>query len=421
MRIEYCVFLHNTPYAIRNTKLMLLISICVAKQNSFCYTLAMNETGLNLKIVESIKDIPQDDWNRLFGNELIEGYGYHKTIEESNIGDFEIKYLIGLKKESINLIIPFFIIEYSIVQLLPRPFNRLFACLKKLLKLRMIFCGIPTAEEFYFGIDKNENIGETFKRASEYLLEFSKKQKICALVFNNFSNNHPELIKYLKSASFFKMETLPRTLIEIKGNSLEEFISLLSKNTRKDLKKKLKKTSGCAKIKTIIYEDPKDILTDIYNLYLNNLIAADLNFEKLTPEFFEKIAQNMPKETKYFITFKDSKIVAFNLLFVKDNRCIDKFIGFDKEESRNLHLYFYTFVHNIDWCIKNRVNFYEPGITDYYPKVRLGAKLIPLFIYAKAISPFLNFIMKKISPFIEPKNLDPSLKKILKEKKDCYL
>jgi hypothetical protein len=97
-------------------------------------------------------------------------------------------------------------------------------------------------------------------------------------------------------------------------------------------------------------------------------------------------------------------------LFIKGETAIDKFIGFDKELSHKYHLYYVTFVNNIEYCIKNGLRFYQMGITDYKPKIRLGAKLVPLYIYVKLLNPFLNIFSKIIARFVEPARFDPGLK-----------
>lgn len=120
----------------------------------------------------------------------------------------------------------------------------------------------------------------------------------------------------------------------------------------------------------------------------------------------------MPTIAKVFLTRDKDKIVAFNLCLVKGDTCIDKFIGFDSDVYRAYHLYYTTFCHNIDWCIKNGIRYYQMGITDYAPKLRLGAQLIPLFIYLRCANPILNLFTRLIARLIQPKNFDPTLKKL---------
>jgi len=368
-----------------------------------------NRPPLLFSITDTIKDIPKTDWEELF-EDVIEGYGYQKTLEEARLKEFSFGYLVGKRNNNFNAIFPFFIMDFYFETLIQGPLHCIIKRLRSFLGMRVLFLGSPTSEEFYLGISKEENLTWVLDKALEELLKICKKNKISGITFYNLSEKNTTLGKYLSEKGFFKMESLPGTLLKINADSLEGYINSLSKNTRKDLRKKLKRSSSEVKLTTEIREDVSDISQDIYKLYLNNFNGSDVHFEVLTLDFFKNICRNMPGVAKYFITRDREKIVSFNLCLTKGDLCIDKFVGFEPAVSHKYHLYYTTFCHNIDWCIKNGFRFYQPGATDYHPKLRLGAKLIPLFIYAKALNPVLNSFLKLIAKFIEPKNLDDDLR-----------
>lgn len=375
---------------------------------------------LSFSIVSSLKGISRGEWDSLFGEDLIEGYGYHKTLEEAKLKEFSFGYLLGNRRENTVAIIPFFVMNFSLDTLIAPPLHRIAAKLKNLFKLKILFFGSPTCEEFYLGISKSEELEAIFNPALEKISEFCRQNKIKGVVFNNLSEKNKHLAGYLKRKGFFTMETLPSTVIKIEADSLAGYINGLSRNMRKDLKQKLKKSAGRAKLTTELRTDILDICDDIYKLYLNNFDESEVHFEILTSEFFRNICANMPGIARFFITYDGNKIVAFNLCLVKKDLCIDKFIGFDLQVAHEYHLYFTTLCHNIDWCIKNGIRFYQPGATDYHPKMRLGAKLIPLYVYVKAFNPALNSFFRLIAGFIEPKNLDTSYKEIEQPQKKVF-
>lgn len=369
---------------------------------------------LTFCITKKIRDIPQEDWNNLFGEEIIEGYGYQKTLEEAKLTKFSFGYLVGRREKKIVAIIPFFYMDFSFDTLIQGPLHGLISRLKRLFSLKVLFLGSPTTEEFYLGVAKSEDISTLMDWALEELLVFCKKEHIKGLAFYNLSEKNKLLAGYLKKNKFIELEGLPTTLVEINSGSFEEYMKGLSHNTRKDLKRKLRKSLSLTQLNTELREDIEDISSQIYKLYLNNLEESDVHFEVLTEGFFKNICRNMRGIAKYFITYDKGTIVAFNLCLIKDNLFIDKFIGFDSEVAHKYHLYFTSFCHNIEWCIKNNIRYYQPGATDYHPKLRLGAKLIPLYVYVKAFNPILNFLIKLFSKWIEPKNTDTSWKDIKK-------
>ena len=377
----------------------------------------MEETSLklNFSITKTIDDIPRQDWDSLFGKELIESYGYLKTLQDNGAKEFSFGYLVGKRNSSIVFILPFFILDFSLAMLAPKFLHKIAAAFKHWLKIKVIFLGSPTTEGFSMGLVANEDPTAILDEAMQKLESFSKEERIAGMAFYNLSPKDLKLAEYLKRNKFLKMATLPTTMINIEAGSLEEYIQKLGKNTRKDLRKKLRHSQELCGLKTELREEITDIIDNVYELYLNNFNDADVHFEVLTRDFFLNICRNMPGIAKYFITYDKGKIVAFNLCLVKNGVFIDKFIGFDYTVAHKYHLYYTTFCHNIDWCIENGLKIYQPGFSDYHPKVRLGAKLIPLDIFVKTSSPWLNLSLKILRPFIEPKNLDPVLKQIEKK------
>lgn len=367
-------------------------------------------------ITSTIKDIPRGVWDGLFGRELAEGYGYHKTLEESGLNEFGFGYLVGKRNGQTIAIFPFYALDFSFTTLIQGPLQSLILALQRLIKNfmrpRLLFVGSPTTEEFYLGLAGEEELAGLLDGAINKLEEFCRENKIGNYLFYNLSQKNSLLIELLIKRGFGKMENFPTTIISINAASVEEYTGRLSKNTRKDLKKKLKKAAQDPSLVTEVLDDLNGNPDEIYRLYLNNFDGSDVHFEKFTPRFFRDIFTNMPGVAKLFITRSQGKIAAFNLCLVKDGLCIDKVIGFDPAVSRALALYHYTFCYNIAWCIKNGINLYQPGITDYHSKLRMGAKLVPLYILAKSLNPLVNQLVKPALKLIQPKNFDPTLKRM---------
>ncbi len=376
--------------------------------------MALNTQQLSFTISRTINDIAEDDWNGLFGKNLIESYGYQQALEESKLKEFSFGYLIGRRENKPVIILPFFVMDFSFHILTDGLLQKLMRKLKNIFTMRILFFGTPTTEEFYLGVSAAEDLNSLLDGSLNTVFKLCKDEKIGAALFYNLSEKNDLLAGCLAKKYFFRLRSLPTTMIKIKAASLEDYIETLSPNMRKDLKRKLRKSGSAATLKTLVRDNIDGIDKEIYGLYLNNFDGSGIQFETLTREFFVNICRRMPGVAKYFITYDKDRIVAFNLCLIKGDTFIDKFIGFDSKVAHKYHLYFTTFCHNMDFCIKNGIRFYQPGTTDYHPKLRLGAELIPLDIWAKAFNPAVNILIKLATPLIEPINVDPSLKDIEK-------
>jgi len=374
------------------------------------------ELPLILRVTDTVKDISQSDWDRLFGTSCIESRDYHITLEESNLREFRLQYLLAKRGQQLVAIAPFFTNDFSFTTIIQGKLQKLILKLQKKIsrfgKMKLLFVGFPTTEELYLGLSSEENIKDLMDVILKELSLIAKKSKVRSILFFNLTLQQNALAEYLREKDFVPMENFPNTRLRINANSLEEYMRTLSKNMRKGLKRKLRRSQEEVELKTEVIEELNGMGDEIYRLYLNNFKNSDVCFETLTPEFFHNICRNMPGKAKFLITRNRDKIVAFNLCLTQGETCIDKFIGFDDSVSRNYHLYYATFCHNVEWCIKMGFRNYQMGITDYHPKLRLGAKLIPLYIYAKSFNPIVNSMMKLLARFIEPRNFDPTLKNL---------
>lgn len=375
---------------------------------------------LIFSVTSTIDEIPQDEWDELFGKGMPEGYGYHKTLEESNIGEFETGYLLAKRGGKLAAVLPFFINDFSFTTLLQGPLQKCIASLQKafrgFLRTKMLFVGFPTTEELYLGISPEEDLEGVLGEALSKFSEISKDKKIKTVLFYNLSEKHKKLAEYLERKGFCRMTNYPNTKITLRAGSLEGYIESLGKNTRKDLRRKLKKSPVRGPLKTEILDDIGGFSGRIHELYMNNFAESDIHFEELTAEFFRDICRNMHGTAKYFITKDGENIAAFNLCLISGDTCVDKFVGFDKKVYRDYNLYYRTFLHNIEWCIKNGIRYYQMGITDYEPKLRLGAQLMPLYVYFKASYPLANLFSRPLAVLFKPENFDPALRKIKKQK-----
>jgi predicted N-acyltransferase len=371
---------------------------------------------LNLIILKKIQDIHPEEWNEIFPHDMIEGYSYFRALDESNITLFSLQYAIVYEMDRIVCIAPFFFTDFSFDTTIQGVLKKLVSSIQKIfpkfLRIKILFFGSPLTEEGIIGFSKDSDKNRILDFLNEEIKLFCKKNSINVITYYNLTKSDMPIIDFLKNKGFGHMEAFPIARVEIKEHSLEEYIQRLGKNTRKDIKRKLKKAYEDANIKIEERNNLNGLLTQAYQLYLNNFNRSNVSFEKLTIEYFSKVSEHMPDLVKYFIVWINDRMVAVNLCFINAEVCIDKYIGLDYDVAYKYNLYFVTWCHNIDWCIKHGVRYYQPGTGDYEPKMRLGGTLVPLYICAKYLNPFINFFTKTFMRLIEPKRFDPVLKKI---------
>jgi predicted N-acyltransferase len=365
-------------------------------------------------IVDSVGKIRRNEWDEVFGD-IPEGYQFCELLERSCLQEFRFFYLLLREGDNVILIAPLFVADFNLdiaadgwvkklIQLIRRAFPRF-------LILKTLFCGSPFSEHGILGIrdgreDKDKLILETAARIDD----FCRDKRIPLTLFKDFLKEEALLLDALVPSGFFRVNSFPSAITGLDFSSFEEYLKSLGHSTRKSLRRKIKETQSASGITVKEVEQVDDIIDEVYRLYLNTHYEGMTKFERLTREFFLNAGRQMAPYARFFLYYVNGRLGAFNLCFIYPDLFIDKFIGFDYDISNKAHLYFVSWCYNIEWCLKHKIRSYQTGQTDYSAKVRLGAKLVPLYAYLKHRKGAVNLILRLLARFLKPENFDADIR-----------
>jgi hypothetical protein len=179
----------------------------------------------------------------------------------------------------------------------------------------------------------------------------------------------------------------------------------MSKNRRKDLKRKLK-TFPLLNIEELDcghdYFNNENSYQELYNLYKNVYDSSYVHFDLLSEEFFRELFQNKNSQGKVFL-YKtlEGKIIGFNLCYLFEGKLVDKYIGFLYPDSLTYNLYFVSWFHNLEYCLKHSLSFFVAGWTDKEIKAYLGAKHTQTYHAVYFKNSLLRKMLKKVKNLFE--------------------
>ncbi len=283
----------------------------------------------------------------------------------------------------------------------------------RLFTIRVLICGSPICTG-RLGVSDPPN-PHMAHILVETLRSIAQREHIPFLAFKDFPEHPAPFFNSILEMGFHKVTSYPAASLDIRFRSFEEYLASLSSATRKDLKRKFKKVDDQIRLKMEVRSAPGDLLNEVYQLYLNTLEKSDVQFELLTKEFFERIAVNMPQETRYFLWYLDGRLVAFDLCLISGSTLVDKYLGMDYAAAYKYHLYYVTFRDVLSWCIQNGIRTCSSGTFNYDPKKRLDFTFAPLNVYVQHMNSTMNFLFGLFVPLLNPENFDPVLKSIPKE------
>lgn len=191
---------------------------------------------------------------------------------------------------------------------------------------------------------------------------------------NEFSQ---QLIDQALEMGFLAVEGQALAFVPIDFADIDEYLSRLSYNRRRDMRRKLKKRAliRCEKLDL---GDPAfsdaGFLQLLYQLYLEVFHQSTIHFDLLSEEFFTALLQDAGQSGKVFLYRHGEKLAGFNLCLIRNNMLIDKYIGLSYPLAHELNLYFVSWFENLAYARAQGLTTYIAGWTDPEVKASLGAQ-----------------------------------------------
>jgi hypothetical protein len=128
----------------------------------------------------------------------------------------------------------------------------------------------------------------------------------------------------------------------------------------------------------------------------------------LTREYFTGLSEALGDRSFVLLCRKGDRPIGFTLLLDAGDTLISTYCGLDYEMNRSTFTYFVLFYRSIEEAICLKKEWLELGITNYNPKVEVGAIPEPLSIYVKALRPMGQLLF---APLLRLMSTPPSFNK----------
>jgi hypothetical protein len=233
------------------------------------------------------------------------------------------------------------------------------------------------------------------------------------IVFKEFPATYRRAMRALTDdGAYTRVPSMPMTRLPIAFDSFEDYLSrVVSKATRKDLRRKFKVAAKAAPIELQTVNDVAPYVDEFYPLYLQVYHRSRMRFEQLTPQYLCRLGRQMPDKVRFFLWRQSGRPVAFATTMLNDGGFYDEYLGLDYSVALDLHLYFYTMRDLIEYAIKAGCSSYYSSALNYEPKLHLRCELMPLDLYVRHTMRPANAVMRHVLPLLGPTRGDPSLPK----------
>ncbi len=357
--------------------------------------------NLTCTCVPRLDAVSEAELRRLFP-EPSSAPGLLSLLQESSIDGFHLRSIVVSKNEAPILLLPLFESRFDLSTFaegwIKRSLRAAGRLVPSIFAPRILGVGLLVGEWSEIGIDPQVDAG-TLEAAWEMALgalqALATELKSDITAFYNF-NHHGKLPGEV-FRSFNRVQCLPCARLPVTFRSLEEYVGGLSRNTRKDLRRKLRVSH---EVRVIRSRNISPFLGRIDKLYRQTVERCPMALGVHNRLFFEKVCERVPG-AEYTLYFVREELAAFNLLVVKKEAMVDKYFCMDYELGRKYNLYFLSWIENVRYCVEQGIPLYHAGQGAEKTKARLGATSIPSLILFKHRRPAVDRFLMEHQALIE--------------------
>jgi len=372
-------------------------------------------------IADSICAFGREEWNRLFADEL-EDWDYYLAVERAGLAGFSWVYFGVREDDRLLAAVPGFVTDYrldtTVTGKLWHVTNAVSRAFPRLLTLRMLALGSPVAEVCHLGFAP-ELDGEQKQRLLGTILAWAESHaqanRVRLLAVKDAGDEQDQLWSAAARATRLRRQPgLPTATLDIRFDSIDEYLGSLGRVTRRDLRRKLRSASA---LRVEWRHTIDDVVADILRLYRSTRSNAEYQFEDLTPDYFSGVLRTLGDRAVCALYWRDGRLVAFNLLLHDGKRLIDKFLGMDSEVVREYNLYFVSWIENVRYCIEHDIAVYQSGQGLHREKIRLGSRLSPNWLWYRHRNVALDSMLALLERLARLDRLDPELAALIRSRR----
>src|SRR5215469_5362494 len=270
--------------------------------------------------IVTLSDLKNSEaWTRALRNKC-KDHRYYEIVEETLECGFEHHYLLLEDAAGdVRAIQPVFFVRQNLVEGVPGKIRSIVDGIRKVfprfltMRVLMVGCGAGTGD---LGACDQKDEPWVANALQATLRIYAKRNKASLVVFKDFPANYRSPLETLVSNAYARIPSMPMTRLPLPYENWGEYFATLSKATRKDLRRKFRKTERAPKIEMEVMNDVGPLVDEIYPLYLAVHERSPLKFETLTKDYFHAIGQLMQERARFFLWLQTGKVVAFSICLV---------------------------------------------------------------------------------------------------------
>jgi len=235
-------------------------------------------------------------WKNSFAGKC-KDHRFYEIAEQTLNGKFHHTYL-ALEDNTgrVRAVQPLFFVEQNLVEGIPASrvvINAIRRVFPRFLTMRILMVGNVAGEGHLSACEPGDE--QWVARALYATLKaYAKKTRVSLVVFKDFPARYRDTLGIFPANEYARVPSMPMTELELRYTDFDHYLRSLGASTRKDLRRKFRKTEAAPPINLEVVTDLTPFADEAYPLYLQVHERSPLKFERLTKEYLCKLGQQMP-------------------------------------------------------------------------------------------------------------------------------
>lgn len=371
---------------------------------------------MNVEIIESVNQVGETEWNEIVGRDcLIQTYGYLRAVEASRINDCRYFYPVVYDGGKMMAHACLYLISTELDSFAQGAFKNSVKWIRRMwgnfMILRSVECGTPVAlgstVSYRDGCDRSSVLRLIVNEAES----LARRRNVPVVLFRDYYDRDLGMYDQLKSSGYTRINNLPSSRMSVRWDSFADYLNALRSEYRNKTiarMRKFSRESGCMEVLNDYFVYASELAILWRNVYDK---AHEYRREVLLEDFFQNMALILKEKTAVILARIKGRLVGFMLLLFDDETMTPVFCGLDYNCSREAAVYFNLFYKSIEVAIDRKMKKIDFGITTLVPKLELGARVEPQYMYMKHFNKIANLVIPRLfalmtpCPRIEKKNV----------------
>ena len=376
------------------------------------------QIGTNRKIVGSVKDLPQDDWNKVAENRNVYlSLGYLSALESALEEKMQFRYAISYSDSGE----PVLIAVYQLVVFVDK--RRQYSSdlcklsyhihkkIADVFTINVLVCGnvFCDGENGFLSreITNNQAMDEVAAITESLKTEKSIKEKSSITLFKEFwpdSAPYSDRLKNLQYRDFMVDVNMVLNFHE-SWNTMDDYLASMKTKFRTRAKSTYFK-SEVLEIKDLSAREIEENAERIEVLFGNVLEKSEFSFGQLNAQAFVNFKENLADKFSFRGAWLKDELVGFSTAFYNGDVVEANFVGLDYNCNKEFAVYQRFLYDYVGQGLNRNMKELHLGRTAELVKSQIGAMPINMKLYAKHRKSVSNLLLRPIIQSISPSEFE---------------